>query len=309
MTEQPAHDVPQRPLVVTGWGDRRPQTEADAIAHALERLRSSHPVVLSVVDGVAPTSTVELPAEVLTSLGDRLKDAHSERLDTVVSKMPGSATPTVALGPTVPIVLTAIEEGNHDVVVVLNDGSPGTMRVVERLIEDCPVPVLVEPEALQGGGGANVVVAIDPTGSVARNRQLLVEAAALARRRAAELHVVQAWRLLGEQELLGASSAVGVRDLAGFGSAIEQSHREALEALLIEAGLSSPDDLRVVRHLVEGSATLAIDRIVGLNRVGLVVTASQGRPSVEHALAGSQSLSVASSRSHATLILTPAFTA
>ncbi|MFT5201135.1 MAG: nucleotide-binding universal stress UspA family protein [Candidatus Aldehydirespiratoraceae bacterium] len=297
------HGSIDRPLIVTGWGDRSAVHEATAVARALGRIGSPPATLLSVVDHIGDVSASESEtAENL--LANRTVDAHVERLLEVVEALSTKIETAVRRGPTVPKILDAVERDGYDIVVVLSDGSEMTTRIVERLIEACPVPVLLEPtdpqEVLP-----SVVVAIDPDASVQLTQRLLWFASAIARSLEGELHLVHAWEVAGQRQLLSSSVGITARELGDHASTIEQTHTRAFDRALVDAGLADIDDIRVTRHLVEGPASVAIHRVVALNHIGLVVTGSSGRPSIDRAVDGSQSLSIALGKGHATLIVTP----
>lgn len=141
-------------------------------------------------------------------------DDQQEQLDKVASSLHSSGVHPKTLlmegEPTVEIIRDVIE--NHrDLVVMTADKKAGWKEfffgnTVSKMMRDCPCPVLAMKPTEQLGF-KKILVAVDPVlvgdSHDTLNKSILELASSLAKLEGAELHVVHAWRLVGESMIRG----------------------------------------------------------------------------------------------------------
>lgn len=191
----------------------------------------------------------------------------SEALNRLVQQHPeaGARIETRLLQgrPNIEIVREAIR-ANCSVIMKDAEGTSPDTEVVAgldwRLFRKSACPVwLVRSRPDRSGIGVALAPEEDPEG-VAFNRQLLEHAKRLADMCGQELHVIQAWELVGESQLIRVTALDEYED---YMKRLETKVAEELQALLESCGM--PGDKNV--HLVKGVPEEAI--VATANRLQL----------------------------------------
>lgn len=153
-----------------------------------------------------------------------------------------------------------------------------------HILRKCPCPVWMNrPESAHPY--RNIVAAVDPTGpgSADLNRLIMDLASSLARRESAELHVVHAWRLVGESMLASGRARVSAAELQQMLSSAEQNHRQKLGEFLSSYGLMT-ESPHV--NLVKASASKAISSLSEAVGADLIVMGTVGRTGIPGLIIG-----------------------
>jgi nucleotide-binding universal stress UspA family protein len=134
----------------------------------------------------------------------------------------------------------------------------------------------------QPGGGANyqqVLAAVDPMAEESDDCASLVMdlASSLADRESAQFNVVHAWKMSGESMLRDGRSRLSRSEFNMMINLTEKSHRQHLQALLNDYGMSV-DDSSV--HLVHGDASKVIHHVADNIHADLIVMGTVGRSGV-----------------------------
>lgn len=141
-------------------------------------------------------------------LEQALVEASEQRL-TQIARLFKNVKPEVVVrtGADFIEVIGQVFERDHDLVLVgsqpRSSASARLDPTVTHLLRKCPVPVWVVDESHEEG---DVIVALGPDyddESKLLNRTLLELGSSLAARKEVELHVVHAWRVVGESLMLG----------------------------------------------------------------------------------------------------------
>ncbi len=170
--------------------------------------------------------------------------------------------------------------GRFDLVAKFAEGNapdtPFTFGPLDRgLLRVCPVPVLITNPHKEET--PRVLVALDVSTAVhdALNRQLMTIASGQAALFRAELHVVHAWRLVGETAFrTGAFTEVSARDLESLKETERLKRHQAVQTLLRPHRGS---ELTIVEHLVEGPPPKAIAAVAKTTDADLLVMGATPR--------------------------------
>jgi nucleotide-binding universal stress UspA family protein len=190
-------------------------------------------------------------------------------------------TRLLAGDPSVEIIRDVVSEG-RDLVVMTADGHKGWKRrllgsVCHQVIRNCPIPVLIVKPAARDGF-ARIAVAVDPEshGNTpnALNLKLLDLGIGIAERYLAEVHIVHAWRLLGESLLAGRGGLTAAQ--VGELSARERADRNAAVRQLLAAFPES----RPREHLLKGLPEVVVPRFVQQYQIDLLVMGSVSRTGI-----------------------------
>lgn len=158
--------------------------------------------------------------------------------------------------PFVEIIRRVVEDG-HDLVVKTAQGLEARVggllgTTALHLMRKCPCPVWVVKPA-SGEVFGRVLAAVDPQPDKDEAMDLaarVVElAAAMAEKRAAELHVVHAWWLPAEETLRGGRIRLSEEKVEGYLREVQAVARKGLDALLAGLDLGA---LEPHVHLVKG---------------------------------------------------------
>ena len=196
-------------------------------------------------------------------------------------------------------VVRAVQESDHDLVILWSDGSDDSRAVVRRVLRACPCPVWVLRPPV---GTGRVLAAIDPDDDPELNGLILELARSQAEQRNGELHVVHAWQPYGDAMFLGTEySPLGGPLVAKFAAEIEQAHDQAFTEVLDRVGIGrSP-----TTHLVDGPPARAIGGLIDLYRIDLLVMGSIGRSGLDGILIGNTAEQVLSQIACSVLVVKP----
>lgn len=178
-------------------------------------------------------------------------------------------------------VIRRVVHNSHDLVIAESQpvgrrmGLAGASLTM-HLLRKCPVPVWVESgdDTLS----ADVAVAVGPfhdeSGQDALSIMLLELGASLAALRGGTLHVVHAWRLVGESMLRRGRH----RPPPGEVDAMVADSFRMAERDLEQLMASAPDtDAPINRHLVNGEAGTVVPEVLETLRPGVVVMGTLAR--------------------------------
>ncbi len=173
-------------------------------------------------------------------------------------------------------VMREAERRRSDLVLKTRDRENAAEEM--RLLRKCPCPIwLVDP-----GRAAvrRILAAIDPEPADRTKTTLattvIEHAASVAARLSAELHVLHAWRVFGENVL-------GFAEVRDEAARLEKTSRERVTQLLEQCDVSlEPDRLALPR----GNAQAAIEAYVGDTEIDLVVMGTIGRTGIPGLLIG-----------------------
>ncbi len=211
-------------------------------------------------------------------LADPVSAGHRERLDGLVAELKArgvQADRRLLHGTDWLEIIREVMRGAHDLLVLA--GAPKADDSFTRhLLRKCPCPVWLAPADLPPSS-KRILAAVDPEAAdeahASLNEQILETASALAEQEGAELHVLSAWHLVGEDMMVSrGSTRDSLKELAGQARA---SQNQALTKLLVEAGL---DHAHV--HLVEGEAHEVIPDFAWSEQMDLVVLGTVGRTGI-----------------------------
>jgi len=166
--------------------------------------------------------------------------------------------------------------GNYD--LVLKDARPGRIAfgsTDQRLFRDCPVPVWVlRPD--EPANYKRVMVSIDPIseGSQATVGPLLDIASKLATFDNAELDVVHAWRMPGEEMLRYGMIHMQEEELQDALSDVEKEHKRAMAEAIKPYEGKAPT---INTHLIKGEPGPTIAAFAKERDVDVIVMGTVGR--------------------------------
>lgn len=200
--------------------------------------------------------------------------------------------------------------GGHDLVVKDAEpilGSWGMHKLDMDLLRKCPVPVWLSRPIERHRGDIRVAVAIDPVSAEpaghALSLQLLRISRELADTCSGTLDVVSCWDHEYEEYLRDNPwIQVAAAELAGSVEQARQAHREALDAVLGEAGITG--DLQV--HHVRGRPEQLVPAFVRKHDVDILVMGTVARTGVHNLLIGNTAEAVVRRLECSLLALKPA---
>ena len=177
----------------------------------------------------------------------------------------------------------------HDLVITTAEEVQGIRARVfgptsMHLMRKCPCPVWVVKRA-QTRPYARILAAVDPSAYDPKrdslNPLILQLAGSMARKEAAELHVVHVWKLFGERYLR--NSVMTAKDIQEAKEYEKEQHKQHFEALLNRAGVT---DLKPYLHLIEGDPDEYIPELVMELDIDLLVMGSVCRTGIAGFLIG-----------------------
>jgi nucleotide-binding universal stress UspA family protein len=258
--------------------------------HALERaflLADNNHARLTLLDVIEP---IDIPQDVSErfefDLQEMLKQQRLDQLEQLAEPFRSDdhvIYAKVLVGKPFIEVIKAVITHGYDLVIKsarccdgLSDRLLGSTDL--HLLRKCPCPVWVD----QPGGGANyqqVLAAVDPMAEESDDCASLVMdlASSLADRESAQFNVVHAWKMSGESMLRDGRSRLSRSEFNMMINLTEKSHRQHLQALLNDYGMSV-DDSSV--HLVHGDASKVIHHVADNIHADLIVMGTVGRSGV-----------------------------
>ena len=186
-------------------------------------------------------------------------------------------------------IIRQVLRDQHDLVITTAEETKGIRARVfgatsMRLMRKCPCPVWVVKRA-QTRPCARILAAVDPCVYDPKrdslNPQILQLAGSMARKDAAELHIVHVWSMFGERYLHYSGMTEKV-----FQEAKEyekEQHKQHFDTLLNRVDVT---DLKPHVHLVEGDPVEYIPKLVTELGIDLLVMGSVGRGGIAGFLIG-----------------------
>lgn len=195
-----------------------------------------------------------------------LVEASEQRL-TRVARLFEHAQPRVVVrtGADFIEVIRQVYEGGHDLVMIgsraRSSASARLDPTVTHLLRKCPVPVWVVDESHEDG---DVVVALGPDyddESRLLNRTLLELGSSLAARQEVDLHVVHAWRVVGESLMLGGRVSLSDKEVSQLIAESEAAAHELVSDAVEEVPSCRGATIHVKRGRPEDKVMEAVDEI------------------------------------------------
>jgi nucleotide-binding universal stress UspA family protein len=224
------------------------------------------------------------PASAITERGEWLRSLmvplHGDDIDVVINVAEGI--------PFLEIIRQVLRE-QHDLVIITAEQNKGIRARVfgatsMHLMRKCPCPVWVVKRA-QTQPHARILAAVDPSVHDPKrdslNPLILQLAGSMARRDAAELHVVHVWSLFGERYLH--YSGMTEKEFQQAKEYEKEQHKQHFDALLNRVDVT---DLKLHVHLVEGDPVELIPKLVTDLSIDLLVMGSVGRAGIAGFLIG-----------------------
>jgi len=186
-------------------------------------------------------------------------------------------------------IIRQVLRDKHDLVILASEGKGGIHdrlfgATSMHLMRKCPCPVWVVKRA-QTRPYARILAAVDPSAYDPKrdslNPLILQLAGSMARKEAAELHIVHVWKLFGERYLR--NSVMTAKDIQEAKDYEKEQHKQHFEALLNRAGVT---DLKPHLHLVEGDPDVYIPELVSELGIDLLVMGSVCRTGIAGFLIG-----------------------
>lgn len=230
-------------------------------------------------------------------------DFHRARLADIAASLRGEGIMTrdvVLQGiPFVEIIRMVMRDG-HDLVMKGAGGGRAGLPLLftstdMHLLRKCPCPVWIMKKE-SGRHFARVLAAVDPSSQEERGPELdkliLDLATSLSERDGSELHVVHAWRLLGEESLRhSAFLRTSEPEIERLLEEEEQRHRRQLDAALTPYKITDRQDHV---HLLKGDARWLIPELARDTRAELIVMGTVGRTGISGFFIGNTAESILS---------------
>ncbi len=239
-----------------------------------------------------------------------LIDYFQERMDEVAASVRAlGVNPETCIlegEPFVEIIRDVIAH-HRDLIIMTMDGKASWREfffgnTLSSMIRNCPCPVLAV-KAKENKSFRKILVAVDPVlvgdSHDTLNQGILEIAASLAQLENAELHVVHAWRLVGESMLRGRFGVPAV-DVDRAVQLEFERLRELMDSLLKQHSISSAQI-----HLPQGEAVQSITKLAKDLAVDLLVMGTVCRTGVPGFVIGNTAEQVLNSVECSTLTVKP----
>lgn len=188
-------------------------------------------------------------------------------------------------------VIKKVDRDGHDLILMEPELVKGSLRGLSgatttlHLLRKSPVPVLVDRAGSEQR--PDVAVAVGPfdpeQGSPELNAMLVELGSSLATRRGGTLHVIHAWRLLGESLMRSYRSGIGDEEVELMGA---ETEREAAAQLKEVLDTSYRGDAPFRLHLRKGDAADLVTSIVDQHRPGVLVMGTLARSGISGLIIG-----------------------
>lgn len=257
----------------------------DRLVDAVEFARAAD-ISLTLFDAVAPASRIQqhirlggkqvagsdFASRIRREQLQRWADEHRQRLHMGV---------TVATGRRSVAAAQRAASSGHNLIIVAPDGSEDDLAVARRVVRAAPCAVLVLRQSILSGP---VIVAMDPDDDPTLNATAAVSASRIATIHQRGLHVVHAYEPHGLHLLrLSDTDRFTPADIDAFADDARAAHRQAVEQLVDDLGLSGDVEI----HVDVGAPLEVIARTIVETDASLVTIGAGGRPRSPAVLIGS----------------------
>jgi nucleotide-binding universal stress UspA family protein len=279
-----------------------------ALARAL-RLAQVNQARLTMMDVLEPLGGVE--GELRMNVDSILLGQRSEELDHLTDSLPGGDPVTIRVLSGTPFleVIRAVLRDGYDLVMKTAETPPG---LIERLLgsndlhllRKCPCPVWIDrPDA--PARYRRIIAALDVMAEEAPrlNATIMELATSLAEREEAELHIVHAWRLVGESMMRGGRSQLSDERIEALRGATRDEHTERLSRYIEPFGYKLGDS---TVHLIEARPALAIHGLAAEIGADVIVMGTVGRTGVPGLFMGNTAEDVLQNTRSAVVAVKPA---
>jgi universal stress protein E len=256
----------------TGFGILRDVAQAEVLQRLIARDHRE-----SLLKRAAEYSDTGVPIEVIVTIGDPARE-----------------------------VVREVVTNGFDLVVKTADGLTAAGRmfgsIAQSLLRNCPCPVWVLKPEIHGPFN-QIVAAVDMETDDEHhrglNREILELAFSLAKKEAAELHIVTAWDLWMEKTL---RRRLGDKEVDAARANQESKVRLALDELL-QAPVSHVDNIHL--HVLHGPAAVVIRSVVDDVEADLLVMGTVSRTGIAGFLIGNTAENVLAGLTCSVLALKP----
>ncbi|MCG6938937.1 MAG: universal stress protein [Gammaproteobacteria bacterium] len=268
-----------------------------AVEHAVKLAEKNQVglTVVEVIDKIVPNTTlyerimspVDLQAEMISEHQNRLQELISPWEKNIEIKT------RVLTGILFLEVIHEVLRNGHDLLFKTADSGVLLNRVFGsddmHLLRKCPCPVwLVKPESPKTY--QMILAAVDvnddyPSEELntrhSLNHQILEIASSLALSECANLHIVHAWRAIGEGTMRGAFMARPEEEVASYIEEVKQQHVQNMKELMSETidklGQEAQDYIKPKKNLIKGDPRKIIPAFAEEIKADLIVMGTVAR--------------------------------
>jgi universal stress protein E len=284
-------------LVVNGNADQDVGLDQ---ALRIARANNAHLTLASVL----PSPDEGLPdsaSETVTKLRRQFRDDRFARLEVLEKEAADAHVDVEAkllVGREFVAIIQEVLKGGRDLVIRMGDGLRRGLKVrlfgstEEHLLRKCPCPVWLL-RTRQQWGIRSVLAAVDVSGgnTPGLNTTILELASSLAHREQAELHVVHAWSVYGENILRNPLRGIPMEDLNAILRETRQNREKDLQELVTRVCVP---DLEAHLHVLKGEAQVVIRSTTERTRADVLVMGTLSRVGIPGLFMGNTAESVLS---------------
>jgi universal stress protein E len=284
-------------LVVNGDAHQDPGLDqAMRVARANGARLTIASVLPSPEDGIPDAAS-----QTVTRLRRSIRDHRTELLEALEKEGAEGGVDVEArllVGREFVAIIQDVLRNERDLVIRMGDGLRRGLKVrlfgstEEHLLRKCPCPVwLLRPR--QPWGIRSVLAAVDVSGSSTPglNSTIVEIASSLAQREEADLHVVHAWSVYGENILRNPLRGIPLEDLNAILKETRQSREESLRELVARASAPGVEENL---HLLKGEAQVVIRSAAEKTRADVLVMGTLSRVGIPGLFMGNTAESVLS---------------
>ncbi len=259
---------------------------------------------IDVVEGVAAGMGMPQKGPIAADLQSAMMNAHEQELEALVDpyRTRIEIQTKVLKGSPFLEIIREVLRYKRDLVIKV----PGPRAWLDRvfgstdmhLLRKCPCPVwLIKPTPPKTYQVILAAVDVDDAhppeelkSRRALNRQILEMASSLAISEFAELHIVQAWRAIGESTMLGTFMNTPKEKIIDYVEQVRRQHAACLDSLINEMarnlGQKTMDYLKPQTYLVKGWAHKEIPELAKRIEADIIVMGTVGRTGVPGFIVG-----------------------
>lgn len=284
-------------LVVTG--DARSQAGLEQ-ATRIARANGARLTVASVIQSPEEGLPMLAP-ETASKLRRHVQDERAQMLEDLRARAAANDVDVEAkllFGREFVTVIQDVLEHKRDLLIRMGEGPRKGLRswlfggTEEHLLRKCPCPVwLLRPRPKEGI--RSVLAAVDVSGAETPglNATVVQLASSLAQRESAEIHVVHAWSVYGENILRNPLRGIPMEDLNAILKETRQARERSLQELV---GRECAPGVRANLHLLKGEAQLVIRSAAEKTQADVLVMGTLSRVGIPGLFMGNTAESVLS---------------